>query len=263
MPTAPALDPLAVLGVPREALPRHVAIIMDGNGRWARQRGLPRVAGHEAGSRTVREIITECARLGVECLTLYMFSQENWKRPRAEVDALMELCRDYLVKERGEIMANAIRIRHVGRRERLPESLLRELDETVAMSRQNGGMTLCLALNYGSRREILDAIRALAEDVRRGTIAPQQIDEAAFAARLYTAGLPDPDLIIRTAGQMRLSNFLLWQLSYAELHVTDTLWPDFGRERLHAALRDFAGRERRYGDVSPPGERETGPARPG
>ncbi len=246
----PPLDPQAELGLTREQLPRHIAIIMDGNGRWAKEQGLERIRGHERGAKTVRRIVTHCARLGVDALTLYSFSTENWKRPRAEVDFLMELYARYLVAERDTIMDNDVRFRHVGRREGLPASVLAEMDKTVEMSRGNGGLTLCLALNYGSRDEIIDAVRSLARDVRDGKLEPNAIDEAAISGSLYTAGLPDPDLLVRTAGEYRVSNFLLWQISYAELHVCDVLWPDFAEEHLNLAIRDFAGRQRRFGDVT-------------
>jgi undecaprenyl diphosphate synthase len=222
---------------------------MDGNGRWARERGLPRIEGHRTGSETVREIVTHCARLGVKCVTLYSFSIENWKRPADEVDGLMALYAQYLAQERATIMENDIRMIQVGRRQGLPDNVLHELDLTVSASASNPGMTLCLALNYGARTEIVDAVRALAQQVADGELRPDQIDEGRISASLYTAGLPDPDLLIRTGGELRVSNFLLWQISYAELYVTDVLWPDFRKEHLYEAIRDFAGRERRYGDV--------------
>lgn len=249
MPTMSALDPLEVLGVPRTALPRHVAVIMDGNGRWARQRGMARIEGHRNSSQAVRDTITTCARLGLECLTLYSFSLENWKRPRAEVDGLMALYAHYLAAERQEIMDNDIRVVQIGRREGLPPEVLRELDLTLQASAANRGLTLCLALNYGSRDEIIDAVQRLARKVAAGSLKPEQIDGRALEAELYTAGLPDPDLVIRTASEMRISNFLLWQISYAELYVTDVLWPDFRANHLYDALRAFAARERRFGDV--------------
>lgn len=249
MATKPPLDPLQVLGVPREALPCHIAIIMDGNGRWAQERGLSRIEGHYSGSEAVREIVTQCARLGLECITLYSFSVDNWKRPPDEVSGLMALYADYLARERQTIMDNDIRMIQVGRREGLPDEVLKELDLTVDASANNPGMTLCLALNYGARTEIVDAVRDLARRVRAGDLRPDEIDEDLFSASLYTAGLPDPDLLIRTGGEMRVSNFLLWQISYAELYMTPVLWPDFRKEHLHEAIRAFAGRERRYGGV--------------
>jgi undecaprenyl diphosphate synthase len=253
MPTMSALDPQEVLGVPRAALPRHVAVIMDGNGRWAQQRGLPRLEGHRQGSTAVREVVTECARLGIGCLTLYSFSRENWKRPRSEVDGLMALCAQYLVDERSEIMENDIRLRHIGRREGLPDFVLRELDTTIQLSSANRGLTVGLALNYGSRSEIVAAVQHLARQVQDGRLRPEDIDEQVLSSALDTGGLPDPDLVIRTAGEMRLSNFLLWQISYAELYVTPVLWPDFRKEHLREALLSYAWRERRYGAVGAAG----------
>lgn len=249
MSTEPPLDPVETLGAPREALPRHIAIIMDGNGRWAQQRDLPRIAGHRNGSEAVREIVTQCARLGLECLTLYSFSAENWKRPKDEVDGLMELYAHYLAQERPVIMDNNIRMIQIGRRAGLPEAVLRELDLTAGASAKNSGLTLCLALNYGSRTEIVDAVRDLAKRAASGELQPDQIDEQMISASLDTAGLPDPDLLIRTGGEMRVSNFLLWQISYAEIHVMPVLWPDFRKEHLYEAIRSFVDRERRYGGV--------------
>lgn len=252
----PPLDPQQELGLSREQLPRHVAIIMDGNGRWANLRGKPRIQGHVEGAANVREIVTHCARLKLDALTLYSFSTENWKRPKAEVDALMELYAEYLIHERQTVMENNVRLIQVGRRQGLPEPVLRELDITQEVSRANTGLTLCLAINYGSRLEIVDAVRAIADKVKTGTLSPQDIDESMIGAHLYTAGVPDPDLLIRTAGEMRISNFLLWQISYAELYVSDVLWPDFRKEHLNEAIRNFAARQRRFGavlnDVSAP-----------
>ena len=249
MMTQPPLDTLLELGLPRERLPRHIAIIMDGNGRWAKQRGLPRIAGHEQGAKTVNRIVTHCARLHIEALTLYSFSTENWKRPREEVDFLMGLYVEYLVAERRTIMENNVRFLHVGRREGLPEPVLREMDETIRVSAENTGLKLCLALNYGSRDEIVDGVRKIAREVREGKRRVEDIDEAAVSGALYTAGLPDPDLLIRTANERRVSNFLLWQISYAEIYVCAALWPDFGEGDLNTAIADFAGRERRFGGV--------------
>ncbi len=247
--TEPPLDPQTALGVARQRLPRHIAIIMDGNGRWARARNLPRIRGHERGARNVRALVTHCARLGLEALTLFCFSTENWKRPQNEIDFLMELYIQYLLGERTTIMDNDVRFVHVGRRQGLSESVLAEMDRTVEMSRQNGGLKLSLALNYGSRNEIIDAVKDIARDVQAGRLSPDDIDERRIARSLYTAGTPDPDLLIRTANERRVSNFLLWQISYAEIHVCEKLWPDFEVEDLNAAIRDFAGRERRFGDV--------------
>ncbi len=239
----PALD------LPPDRLPRHIAVIMDGNGRWACERNQPRIAGHRAGVRTVRDVVLECNRLGIGCLTLYSFSMENWKRPHDEVDALMSLCLEYLVKERDELIANNIRFLQIGRREGLPEPLLEELDQTIAISSHCTGLTLCLALNYSSRTEITDAVRAIAEKVKAGRMELEDIEEQTVSEHLYTAQLPDPDLLIRTAGELRVSNYLLWQISYAEIHVTDVYWPDFRIENLHGALRDYASRCRRFGGI--------------
>jgi undecaprenyl diphosphate synthase len=247
---ADTLERLAEAGLAPDKLPVHVAVIMDGNGRWARQRGLPRIEGHRRGVRSVRATIEECCRLGIRQLTLYCLSSENWKRPQAELDFLMALLQQYLVAERAEIMEQNIRFTSIGRRDGLPPDVLRELDENIRVSRDNTGMTLCLAINYGARTEIVDAVRALAVQVKQGKLDPDAIDEMMVSDALYTAGMPDPDLLIRTAGEMRVSNFLLWQISYAELWVTELCWPDFDRETLHLALRDFAARERRFGGLS-------------
>jgi undecaprenyl diphosphate synthase len=260
MPPQPPLDPQETIGVPREALPRHIAIIMDGNGRWAQRRGLPRIEGHVRGSAAVRAVVTHAARLGIGQLTLYSFSVENWKRPRAEVDALMNLCAQYLRNERDEIRENDIRLTHIGRREELPEAVRRELDTSEALSRGNTGLTLCLALNYGSRAEIVRAVQGLARRVAAGELASDAIDEQVMSASLDTGGMADPDLLVRTAGEMRLSNFLLWQISYAELYVTPVLWPDFGPADLDAAIRAYAGRERRFGDIEPRGRQSSASA---
>jgi undecaprenyl diphosphate synthase len=249
MPTQEKIDARAELGLPPDRLPRHVAIIMDGNGRWARRQGLPRVKGHEAGAANVREIVTHSARLGLGCLTLYSFSTENWNRPIDEVAHLMRLYVEYLIRERGEIMDNGIRLVQIGRREGLPDEVLRELDETVSRSAGNTGMTLCLALNYSSRVELVDAVRSIARRVREGRLDVDRIDAATIGDSLYTAGIPDPDLLIRTAGEMRVSNFLLWQISYAELYVTDVLWPEFRRADLNRAILEYARRDRRFGGL--------------
>ncbi|MHC4698449.1 MAG: isoprenyl transferase [Planctomycetota bacterium] len=246
----PPLDPEKTLGLTPDQLPRHIAIIMDGNGRWAKQRGWPRIRGHEHGAKNVRTVVTHCARLGIEALTLYSFSTENWKRPKDEIDFLMDLYVRYLIAERSTIMDNNVRFLHVGRREGLPEKVLTEMDRTVAMSREHTGLKLCLALNYGSRDELIDAIRDIAKDVRSGKLEPHEIDEQLVSNSLYTAGLPEPDLLIRTANERRVSNFLLWQISYAEIYVCDKPWPEFREEQLDAAIRDFAGRERRFGAVA-------------
>ncbi len=232
-----------------ETIPGHIAVIMDGNGRWAREKGLLRIRGHEEGAESVRRITRECAKIGVKRLTLYAFSSDNWKRPQREVDYLMKLLRKYLQGERKEIMENRIRFRVIGRRERLPEEVRREVEELEAMSRSNPGMVLCLALSYGGRDEIVDAARRLSEEVRNGVIDPAMIDERTFSRYLYDPDAEDPDLLIRTGGDMRVSNFLLWQISYAEIWVTPVRWPEFTLEHFHQALRDFANRERRFGGI--------------
>jgi undecaprenyl diphosphate synthase len=265
MPTQPPLDPRAVLGLEPAALPRHIAIIMDGNGRWAQARSLPRIEGHRHAAQSVRAVVTHCARLGMRCLTLYSFSLENWKRPRLEVDGLMALYAQYLASERQEIMDNDIRVVQVGRRDGLPAGVLQELDLTEELSHANRGMVLALALNYGSRAELTDAVRSLAAEVAAGRLRPEEITEDHVSGALYTRGLPDPDLVIRTAGEMRVSNFLLWQISYAELYVTPVLWPEFSTEHLEAAIREYAGRVRRFGAVvdSPAGAHATRRPTPG
>jgi undecaprenyl diphosphate synthase len=243
------LKRLADAGLDAARLPRHVAVIMDGNGRWAQQRGLPRVEGHKRGVRSVRSTIEESVRLGVEQLTLFCLSTENWKRPQAELDFLMTLLREYLIRERAEIMDQNIRFTVIGRREGLPPYVLAEMDENIRVSSTNTGMVLCLAINYSGRTEMVDAVRVLAERAKRGELQPNDIDENVVSEALYTAGMPDPDLLIRTAGEMRVSNFLLWQISYAELWVTPKCWPDFDEATLQDALRDYAQRERRFGGL--------------
>jgi undecaprenyl diphosphate synthase len=241
---ARALDPAR--------LPKHIAIIMDGNGRWARRRHLPRVAGHRAGVKAVRVTVETCARLGLKALTLYAFSAENWKRPRAEVETLWRLLRIYLGSELPEMMRHDIRFGAIGRLDVLPGFVRAELDEVIRRTGRNRGLLLNLAINYSGRAEIVDAVKALLEDARQdpGQI-DAQIDEEAIRARLYTAGMPDPDLLIRTSGEMRVSNFLLWQIAYAELYVTETLWPDFTRAELLEAILDYQRRNRRFGGLSP------------
>jgi undecaprenyl diphosphate synthase len=235
--------------VPVEKIPVSIGVIMDGNGRWARRAGWERVKGHTAGIDSVRETARECARLGVKELTLYAFSVENWKRPRKEVSYLMRLLRKFAIDERPEIETNAIRFRTIGRVADMPKATLDELRETERLSAANEGMVLRLALSYGGRTELADAARRIAEDVVAGKLKTKDVDEAAVAARLYDPSMRDVDLCIRTAGEMRVSNFLLWQISYAELYVTETLWPDFRREHLHAAIREYARRERRFGGL--------------
>ncbi|MEO0601047.1 MAG: isoprenyl transferase [Myxococcota bacterium] len=230
-----------------ERLPGHIAIIMDGNGRWATQRGLPRVRGHEAGADSVREIVRACGELGIDALTLYSFSTENWARPDDEVQALMTLLASYLRDEQSELMENRVRLRGIGEIDRLPTHVRELLQQAEQLTQSNDGLRLTLALSYGSRREIVDAVRRVAQEVRDGTLDPDAIDEATVTDRLYTAGVPDPDLLVRTSGEMRLSNFMLWQLAYTELYVTDVYWPDFRRPHLEQALAAYAKRRRRFG----------------
>jgi len=230
-------------------LPSHVAIIMDGNGRWAEKRHLPRIAGHRAGMKRVRDIIDTCARLNVACLTLYAFSLENWRRPEAEVDFLMRLLREYLKRELPEIHKNNIRLLIIGRWEQLPDKVRHDIEAAMHQTAQNTGMKLCVALNYGGRAELVDAFNSILDRVRADGLSSFQADEQTISDHLYTAGLPDPDLLIRTSGEMRVSNFLLWQIAYAEIYVTETLWPDFSRARLLDALLDYQSRERRYGGL--------------
>ena len=232
-----------------EVLPRHVAIIMDGNGRWAQRRGLPRIEGHRRGVRSVRDTVESCADLGLEQLTLCCLSSENWKRPEAELRRLMNLLEQFLIEERSEIMRQGLRFATIGRREGLTDGVIREIERSKEVSRSNTGMRLCLALNYGARSEIADAAQLIAARVAAGELMADAIDEDTVAAHLYTSGMPDPDLLIRTAGEMRLSNYLLWQISYAELWVTDKCWPEFQKSDLIEALQDFASRDRRYGGL--------------
>jgi undecaprenyl diphosphate synthase len=232
-----------------KSLPQHVAVIMDGNGRWAEKRHLPRVAGHRAGVKTAREIIESCTRLKLPCLTLYAFSVENWRRPQAEVDFLMRLLREYLSREMPSIHKNNIRFRVIGRSEQLPDAVRQDIAEAMRLTVANTGMQLVVALNYGARAEIVDAFNALQKRARANGEGDAPIDEQEISEHLYTAGLPDPDLLIRTSGEMRVSNFLLWQIAYAEIYVTETLWPDFSRERLLEAFLDYQKRERRYGGL--------------
>jgi undecaprenyl diphosphate synthase len=249
-PSADTLARIAAAGLDAGRLPRHIAVIMDGNGRWAKERSLPRHEGHRRGVVSVRSTIEECCRLGVGQLTLYCLSSENWKRPQAELDFLMALLHQYLIEERAEIMEQNIRFTTIGRRNGLPPEVLHEVDENIRLSQANTGLVLCLAINYGARLEIVDAVRAIADRARRGDLDPADIDEGTVSDALYTGGMPDPDLLIRTAGEMRVSNYLLWQISYAELWVTDRCWPDFDIPTLHAALRDFARRDRRFGGLT-------------
>ncbi len=230
-------------------VPRSVAVIMDGNGRWAKRAGLERIRGHERGIDAVRTTVTECARLGVDALVLYAFSEENWQRPQREIDLLFKLLKRFLRDERDTLMKNRVRLLHSGRRGRLAPDVIQLLDETMALTAANGGMRLSLAISYGGRQELADAMQAIGREVQSGQLDPAQITEAVIRAHLYHPDLPDPDLLIRTAGEMRISNFLLWQVSYSEIHVSDVCWPDFGAEQLQAAFRDYGRRVRKFGKV--------------
>ena len=241
---------LEALGLSRERLARHIAIIMDGNGRWAQQQGLPRIEGHRRGVHSVRATVEECSRLGLDQLTLYCFSSENWKRPRVELSLLMQLLRHYLVEERKRIQEQGLRFQVIGRTEELEPSIQKEIEKTEEVAANNDGMMLCLAVNYGARLEITDAVREISELVQQGKLRPEEISEQTVRDHLMTRHMPDPDLVIRTAGEMRVSNFLLWQISYAELWVTDSFWPEFREPMLHQALRDFAARDRRFGGLN-------------
>jgi undecaprenyl diphosphate synthase len=243
-------------------LPQHLAVIMDGNGRWAERRHLPRVAGHRAGVKAAREVIETCARLKLPYLTLYAFSLENWRRPQAEVDFLMRLLREYLKRELPSIHKNNIRLLIIGRAEQLPDGVRKDIEHGMRLTARNTGMKLVVALNYGGRAELVDAFNAMLDHVRSNGLSAFRADEQTVSEHLYTAGLPDPDLLIRTSGEMRVSNFLLWQIAYAEIYVTETLWPDFSRARLLESLVDFQKRERRYGGLASARERAAS-AKPG
>jgi undecaprenyl diphosphate synthase len=236
--------------------PEHLAIVMDGNGRWAEARGKRRVMGHKAGVKSVREITTVCARMGVKSLTLYAFSTENWKRPEREVGYLMRLLRVFMVRERKTLMDNDVRLRCIGRIDALPKAALQELRRTEDETKNNPGMVLRLALSYGSRTEIADGLRGVVRDVQSGKLDPEAIDEETLRAYLYDSETPDPDLMIRTAGEMRISNFLLWQMSYSEIYVTEACWPDFNQAELERALESYASRKRKFGGLLR--ENETG-----
>lgn len=239
------------LGIEAEKMPRHIAIIMDGNGRWATQRGLPRFAGHRQGAKIVEKVVLHGIDLGLECVTLYSFSLQNWKRPKLEVNFLMHLYTRYLVGIRKTLKKHNVRLVHLGRTEKLPPRLVRELQKTVEITSEYTGLTLALALNYGSREEIVDAVKKISQDCIDGKMNIEQIDEQCVNENLYSAGLPDPDLLIRTSSEKRLSNFLLWQLSYTEFYVTDTLWPDFTADDLDKAVIEYSRRARRMGDIKP------------
>jgi undecaprenyl diphosphate synthase len=237
--------------IDRTALPAHIAIIMDGNGRWARKRGLPRVAGHRAGINAVREVVEGSAEMGIPVLTLYAFSVENWKRPHAEVATLMQLLKEFLNKEIENLHKNDIQFRTIGRTDQLDSSVRRELEKGIARTAGNGGMIFNVALNYGGRAEIVDAVNRILRNGGKAAAENGGVTEKQFSDHLYTAGLPDPDLLIRTSGELRISNFLLWQIAYAEIWVTDTLWPDFDKRHLYEAIIAFQKRERRYGGLEP------------
>ena len=247
-------ETLSELGLTRERLARHIAIIMDGNGRWAQKRGLPRIEGHRRGVHSVRAVVEECSRLGLDQLTLYCFSSENWKRPKLELNLLMKLLRHYLVEERARIVEQRIRFKVIGKIEELDPLIQKEIALTEEVSEENDGMTLCLAVNYGSRMEITQAMQQIATKVKEGQLLPEEISEKTIADHLMTSGMPDPDLVIRTANEMRISNYLLWQISYSELWITDCFWPDFREAQLYEALRNFASRDRRFGGLNPPKE---------
>lgn len=233
----------------RERMPHHVAVIMDGNGRWAKRRAMPRIMGHRKGVDVLKDLLRCCRDWGIEALTAYAFSTENWGRPTEEVEFLMTLFERVLRKELREMMKENVQIRFVGNLEMLPNSLREEIDRAVEETRVNTGIQFTIATNYGGRQEILQACRSIAAAVKDGTLALEDIDESVFERNLYTSGICDPDLLIRTSGEMRISNFLLWQMAYAEIYVTDTMWPDFDRAQFHTALRDYQSRERRFGKV--------------
>jgi len=234
---------------PIPSIPRHVAIIMDGNGRWAQKHHLPRLSGHEAGRKSVKEVVQAAIHYGVRYLTLYAFSVENWQRPREEVQGLMGLLRGVLREELQEMGKQGIRLRMIGRKQDLPEAVREELEAAMENTKGNTKLDLILALSYGSRVEITEAVQAVAREVKVGSLDPEAIQEKTVSDHLYTREIPDPDLLIRTSGEMRISNFMLWQISYAEIHITPVLWPDFGKKEFALALEDYAGRERRFGGV--------------
>jgi undecaprenyl diphosphate synthase len=234
---------------PARSIPRHIAIILDGNGRWAKQRGLARIFGHEEGAQSVRQSVEGCGELGVEFLTLYAFSQENWQRPAVEVNALMNLLQKFLQETTAELVDKNVRLRAIGRLTELPAACQDQLQNSIAATAGCTGLTLILALSYSGRAEVIDAVKSLLAEVAAGRLRECEIDAEVFSQHLYTRDLPDPDLLIRTSGEMRLSNFLLWQLSYTEIHFTKTLWPDFRKEDLLEAVRDYSNRQRRYGSV--------------
>ncbi len=238
------------LGIGPEQIPRHIAIIMDGNGRWAQEKGKPRFQGHRQGGKTVENIAVHCVELGIEALTLYSFSVENWKRPQAEVDGLMHLYTRYLVAIRPMLERNNVRLLHVGTLDNLPDKLIKELSKTMELTGKNTGMKLALALNYGGRDEITNAVKQIAEEYKDGSINLDEIDHNCISNHLYTKELKDPDLLIRTANELRVSNFLLWQISYSEFYVTETYWPDFSEEKLEQAIVTYSSRVRRFGKTN-------------
>lgn len=239
----------SLVDIPQESRPKHIAVIMDGNGRWAQNRNLPRSEGHLAGIESVRKTLDESVQLGLEQLTLFCLSSENWKRPQEEIDFLMHLLQRYLIEERGSFMEKNVRVEIIGRRDGIPPEVQQEMDNTIRMCSQNTGTCLCLAINYGARSELVDAIKRISLDVAANRISADDIDEKMVSSFLYTSEMKDPDLLIRTAGEMRISNFLLWQISYAELWITEKAWPEFVEADLHQAIRDFARRERRFGGL--------------
>ena len=245
-----SIQPNQQLDVPPEKRPRHVAIIMDGNGRWAQNQDQPRINGHRQGAERVRLITEECSRINIEQLTLYCLSSENWKRPQDELDFLMFLLTAYLTEEREMMMKNNIRLQIIGRRDRIPDAVQQEMDKSLEMTAGNTGTCLCLAINYGARGEIVDAIRTISQKIATGDLRIDDITESLVSDHLYTAGMSDPDLLIRTAGEMRISNYLLWQISYAEMWITEKMWPEFGIEDFHQAIRDFSKRNRRFGGLN-------------
>jgi undecaprenyl diphosphate synthase len=244
MTATPQLSPQA-----KSALPAHVAVIMDGNGRWAKQRGLPRVEGHRNGAESVRAVVRAAGEVGIKYLTLYAFSVENWSRPKDEVDALMNYLARFLKAEISELQKYNVRLQAIGQIYRLPEFVQEQLKKTTAALAKNNGLTLILALSYGGRTEIVEAVRRIATEAQQGKLDPAEINEQVIAQHLYTQHIPDPDLLIRTSGEMRVSNFLLWQISYTELVVTQTLWPDFRKAQFFEALEEYARRQRRFGAV--------------
>ncbi|MFN7565445.1 MAG: polyprenyl diphosphate synthase [Microcystis sp.] len=249
MTLKPSLSPELPTDLDKNRLPQHVAVIMDGNGRWAKSRGLPRIMGHQRGVDALKDLLRCCRDWGIPALTAYAFSTENWGRPLEEVEFLMTLFERVLRRELEEMMQENVKIRFIGNLSALPESLRREIVKSQAETSKNSGIQFTVATNYGGREEIVQACQAIARQVQQGLISPEAIDESLFEQYLYTAGIPNPDLLIRSSGEMRISNFLLWQMAYAEIYVTDTLWPDFDRVQFHRALKDYQGRHRRFGKL--------------